>query len=85
MVFVAMALATADAATSGASTDITSLVGLVNYGVLGVLTLGFIRGWVVSPKERDRRRTWKGSARSMRPRKQRSSGSTRSSKTTSRP
>jgi hypothetical protein len=54
MVFVAMALATADAATSGASTDITSLVGLVNYGVLGVLTLGFIRGWVVSPKERDR-------------------------------
>jgi hypothetical protein len=34
--------------------DITSAVGLLNYGVLGILTLGFIRGWVVSPKERDR-------------------------------
>ena len=39
---------------SNPSADITSLVGLVNYGVLGILTLGFIRGWVVSPKERDR-------------------------------
>jgi len=41
-------------ASSGSSPDITGLVGLVNYGVLGILTLGFIRGWVVSPKERDR-------------------------------
>jgi hypothetical protein len=54
-VFVAMAMAAAVSdPTAAASTDITSLVGLVNYGVLGVLTLGFIRGWVVSPKERDR-------------------------------
>lgn len=34
--------------------DPSGLVGLVNYGVLGILTLGFIRGWVVSPRERER-------------------------------
>lgn len=44
----------AETTGSSPSTDITSLVGLVNYGVLGILTLGFIRGWVVSAKERDR-------------------------------
>lgn len=51
------------AATSGAGDgtavtipggDLSSIVGLLNYGVLGILAVGFIRGWVVSPKERDR-------------------------------
>lgn len=51
---VALAQAAIDSGSSGAGADITSLVGLVNYGVLGILTLGFIRGWVVSPRERDR-------------------------------
>jgi len=54
MVFAAALAAATDAANASTATDITSLVGLVNYGVLGILTLGFIRGWVVSPKERDR-------------------------------
>lgn len=36
------------------STDVSSVVGFVNYGVLGLLTIGFIRGWVVAPRERDR-------------------------------
>ena len=34
--------------------DVASIVGLLNYGVLGILAVGFIRGWVVSPRERDR-------------------------------
>jgi len=34
--------------------DIASIVGLLNYGVLGIITVGFVRGWVVSPRERDR-------------------------------
>lgn len=44
--------ATAPAVDAG--TDLTSVVGLLNYGVLGILAVGFIRGWVVSPRERDR-------------------------------
>lgn len=37
-----------------AGADVTSIVGLLNYGVLGILAIGFIKGWVVSPRERDR-------------------------------
>lgn len=37
-----------------AGEDVTSIVGLLNYGVLGILAIGFIKGWVVSPRERDR-------------------------------
>lgn len=47
------------AATPAANTgipvgELSSIVGLLNYGVLGILAVGFIRGWVVSPRERDR-------------------------------
>lgn len=49
----AMIQVAAIATDAGSSTDISSLVGLINYGVLGIITVGFIRGWVVSPKERD--------------------------------
>ena len=38
--------------TGGA--DVTGVVGLLNYGVLGIMVVGFIRGWVVTPRERDR-------------------------------
>lgn len=41
-------------AASIPSVDVGGAVGFLNYGVLGILTLGFIRGWVVSPRERDR-------------------------------
>lgn len=48
-------LAQAGAGLGGlGGTDLTSIVGLLNYGVLGILTIGFVRGWVVSPRERDR-------------------------------
>lgn len=49
-----LAAATAPAGDQAGGADVTSLVGLLNYGVLGILAVGFIRGWVVAPRERDR-------------------------------
>lgn len=55
-----MATAQAAAATDAVASQTllpdaaAGYIGLLNYGVLGILTLGFIRGWVVTPRERDR-------------------------------
>lgn len=38
----------------GGGTDLGGVLGFINYGVLGLLALGFIKGWVATPKERDR-------------------------------
>jgi hypothetical protein len=54
----AQALMSGDVTGAGGAGEVagqlSGAVGLLNYGVLGILTLGFIRGWVVSPKERER-------------------------------
>lgn len=56
MLISATILAASDAVSSAipGANELGGIVGLLNYGVLGILTVGFIKGWVVSPRERDR-------------------------------